>query len=146
MEAPSVFIGSVLASKGIMAKKKAAPKKKTLAPPPADPRAKSRSRSPAATSVSKKKNSLNKMGSSENLNLDHEMSKVNDKLGGNKQCLKALVVERHLAGEKLGVRLQAAAWPFAIFPILHTQAYISALPARAVAETLAPNNSEPYLL
>ena len=39
---------------------------------------------------------------------DREMQRISEKLGGNNACLTALVVKRHLAGEKLGVRVVAA--------------------------------------
>ena len=115
---PSFNLGSVLpkeiASKK-QAKKKAAAKAKALAAEPASGRARSRSRSPSQAALSSKK--IGKSGNaSDGLeDLDQEMSKVNQRAGGGKTCLRSLVVARHLGGEKLGVRLAAAWTPVRLF-------------------------------
>ena len=71
-----------------------------------------RSRSPALASSkrgkaasSRKENSSGPVNDLEDL--DEEMAKVNVRAGGGKTCLRSLVISRHLAGEKLGVRLAA---------------------------------------
>ena len=69
-------------------------------------RPRSRSRSPGAASSVKKTPRRGQLDAG--LEHDPEMAKVNDRLGGNKQCLRALQIERHLRGEKLGVRMTAA--------------------------------------
>ena len=84
-----------------------------LATPPSKPRGTSRSRSPGMVSSKKKgkgdKDQLARLPSAELEELDEAMKRVEKRCGGPpKPCLRALVVERHLAGEKLGVRLQAA--------------------------------------
>ena len=62
-------------------------------------RPRSRSRSPGGVSSVKK---TPKKGQQDaGLEHDPEMAKVNDRLGGNKQCLRALQIQRHLCGEKL---------------------------------------------
>lgn len=55
---------------------------------------------------SRKENSSGPVNDLEDL--DEEMAKVNVRAGGGKTCLRSLVISRHLAGEKLGVRLAAA--------------------------------------
>ncbi|CAE7528191.1 unnamed protein product, partial [Symbiodinium necroappetens] len=102
---PELRLGAALAKDAISTRKSgkskpgAAAKIKKEAPiPDASPE---RSRSPA----SKKESSSGPVNDLEDL--DEEMAKVNARAGGGKTCLRSLVITRHLAGEKLGVRLAA---------------------------------------
>ncbi|CAE7035499.1 unnamed protein product [Symbiodinium sp. CCMP2592] len=104
-EDPSLFLGNVLASRVVMPKKKAAAKKKPSLVPPASEQRGHLEQSPVPSASRKRTAQISRQDSG--LDLDPEMSKVNEKLGGGKRCLESLSVVRHLAGEKLGVRVQA---------------------------------------